>query len=229
MGLTRGVLVDIEGTTTPIAFVHRVLFPYARARLAAFVTAHGGRPEVAAELAEVRRLHPSADPVATLLGWMAADAKVTPLKALQGLIWADGYAAGELQGEVYPDVAPALRAWHAGGIRLFVYSSGSAVAQRLIFGHSTAGDLAGLFDGFYDTRVGPKRAAASYDRIAIAAGIPAAGLLFLSDVGAELDAAAGAGLQTCQLVRAEDGTVAAPGHAVARDLASVTALFGLPG
>ncbi len=220
-----GVVVDIEGTTTPIAFVHKTLFPFARERLPAWISAHADAPE----LAEVRKLHPEAEPLDTLLRWMDADAKVTPLKTIQGLIWAEGYAAGELQGALYPDVAPALRAWHAAGVALFVYSSGSVGAQRLIFGHSTDGDLAGLFRGFFDTAVGPKREAASYDRIAIASAIPAAALLFLSDVGAELDAAAAAGLRTCQLVRAEDGTVAAEGHPIARGFDKVSALFDLPG
>ena len=227
MSPTRGVVVDIEGTTTPIAFVRDTLFPFARGRLPAFLAVHAGEPEVASELAEVRRLHPEAEPLATLLGWMDADAKVTPLKALQGMVWDEGYRSGELRGAVYPDVPPALRAWHAEGTALFVYSSGSVAAQRQIFGHSTAGDLAALFSGFFDTRVGAKREAASYDRIAIATGNPAPSLLFLSDVGAELDAAAAAGLRTCQLVREEDGTVAVEGHPLARDFGRVSTLFGL--
>lgn len=219
-----GVVVDIEGTTTPIAFVHQTLFPFARERLPAWVSAHADAPE----LADVRALHPDAEPLDTLLRWMDADAKVTPLKTIQGLIWAEGYAAGQLRGALYPDVAPALRAWHAAGVALFVYSSGSVAAQRLIFGHSTDGDLASLFRGFFDTAVGAKRESDSYDRIAISAGIPAAALLFLSDVGAELDAATAAGLRTCQLVRAEDGTVAAEGHPIARGFDKVSALFDLP-
>ena len=225
---TRGVMVDIEGTTTPIAFVRDTLFPFARARLPSFLAECGHKPPVAAELAEVRRLHPGADPLETLNGWMDADAKVTPLKALQGMIWDEGYRSGELRGAVYPDVPPALRAWHAAGLKLFVYSSGSVAAQRQIFGHSTAGDLAGLFADFFDTRIGAKRERDSYDRIAIATGNPATFLLFLSDVGAELDAAAAAGLRTCQLVRPEDGTVAVDGHPIARDFNNVAALFGLP-
>ena len=227
MSPTRGVVVDIEGTTTPIAFVRDTLFPFARARLPAFLAAHRGEPAVEVELAEIRRLHPDADPLATLSGWMDADAKVTPLKALQGLIWAEGYRSGELRGAVYPDVPPALRAWHAAGMALFVYSSGSVAAQRQIFGHSAAGDLAVLFSGFFDTRIGAKRERDSYDRLAIATGNPAPSLLFLSDVGAELDAAATAGLRTCQLVRPDDGTLAGEGHPIARDFGNVTALFGL--
>lgn len=222
------VLTDIEGTTTPIAFVRDTLFPYARARLPSFLAEHGARPEVAAELAEVRRLAPGQPERATLLHWMDADAKITPLKALQGLIWREGYADGSLQGALYPDVAPCLRLWAGAGVRLAVFSSGSTEAQRLIFGHSVAGDLTGLFAGFFDTRVGSKREADSYARLAIALGLPDAEVLFLSDVEAELDAAAAAGLRTCQLVRAADGTVASERHDVAQDFVAVAARMGLP-
>lgn len=220
------VLTDIEGTTSPISFVHSVLFPYARACLPALVAAGG--PEVEAALAEVGRRAPGQDPLAALLGWMDQDAKEAPLKELQGIAWREGYRAGELQGEVYPDVAPCLRAWHAAGIRLMVYSSGSVEAQRLIFGHSTAGDLAGLFTGFFDTRTGPKREVASYRAITAEVGLPPGAVLFLSDVGAELDAAAEAGMRTCQLVRAEDGSQAAPGHPHAGSFPEAARLFGLP-
>jgi enolase-phosphatase E1 len=222
------VLTDIEGTTSRIAFVRDSLFPYARARLEAFLRAHAGEPAVAAELAEVARLAPGQDAVAALLGWMDRDAKVTPLKALQGMIWDEGYASGALRGDLYPDVAPNLRRWAAGGVRLFVYSSGSVPAQKLIFGHSVAGDLVPLFAGFFDTRIGAKREAASYGSIASGVGLPAREMLFLSDVAEELDAAAAAGLATCQLVRAEDGTRAGDRHPVAADFAEVAARFGLP-
>ena len=223
------VLLDIEGTTTPIRYVHDVLFPYARARLAQLVRARADEPEVAPALAEVGRLAPGADPVEALLGWMDADAKVTPLKTLQGILWRDGYEAGELRGEVYPDVPPCLRRWAAAGVRLFVYSSGSQEAQRLIFGHSSAGDLAALFGGFFDTRVGPKREPESYRTVARAVVLPPGEVLFLSDVETELDAAAAAGLRVCQLVRAEDGTVASERHPTAAGFEEVSARFGLPG
>jgi enolase-phosphatase E1 len=222
------VLTDIEGTTSRIAFVRDTLFPFARDRLARFAAEHGGEPAVAAELAAVRDLAPGRDPVEALLGWMAEDAKVTPLKALQGMIWEEGYASGALKGDLYPDVAPALRAWAAAGVRLAVYSSGSVEAQKLIFGHSVAGDLAPLFGGFFDTRTGAKREAASYAAIAGALGVAPRGLLFLSDVEAELDAAAASGLRTCQLVRAEDGTAASARHPTAPDFTAVAALNGLP-
>ena len=164
----------------------------------------------------------------TLLGWMDADAKVTPLKELQGLIWREGYASGVLRAEIYPDVTPRLRAWHGRGVRLAIYSSGSVEAQKQLFGHTEAGDLTGLFDGFFDTRIGGKREADSYRRIAAEMAVQADAILFLSDVEAELDAAAAAGLQTCQLVRAQDGTVAASGHITAADFLAVAAAFDLP-
>ena len=228
MGPVSAILTDIEGTTTPIAFVHRTLFPYARANLAAFLAARADQPEVAAELAEIRRLSHGAEPLDVLRAWMDQDAKATPLKTIQGMIWRLGYDRGELRGEVFPDAAACLRTWHSAGLKLFVYSSGSVEAQRQIFGRSTAGDLAGLFAGFFDTHIGAKREADSYDRIAIAAGTPAPSMLFLSDVEAELDAAAIAGLRTCQLVRAEDGTQPSARHATAVDFFAASRHFDLP-
>jgi len=223
----RIVLTDVEGTTTPIAFVRDVLFPFARARLADFLAGHAADPAVAAELAEVARLAAGQAPLAALLGWMDQDAKVTPLKALQGLIWAEGYREGAIKGAIYPDVPPALRAWSAAGIGLAVYSSGSVEAQRLIFGYSEAGDLTPLLGFYFDTRVGPKREAASYTRVAGELGAAPGDVLFLSDVVAELDAAAQAGMRTAQLVRPQDGTVAGPQHTIATDFVAVAREYGL--
>ncbi len=220
------VLTDIEGTTTPIAFVHDELFPYARARLPAFLHAHAGHAEVAACVAEAQGLAGGRPVLDALLGWMDEDAKVPPLKALQGLIWEEGYARGELVGRLYPDVPPALRGWHARGLCMAVYSSGSAAAQRLIFGHSDAGDLVRCFSFFFDTRVGAKRDPDSYRCISERIGMPAGETLFLSDVEAELDAAALAGLQTTQLVRPQDGTVPSSRHPIAGDFAMVNARIG---
>jgi enolase-phosphatase E1 len=222
------VLTDIEGTTTPIAFVRDVLFPFARARLPQWLLAQAQRPDVAAELAAIRRLAPGRPEVETLISWMEQDLKSTPLKALQGFIWDEGYADGSLRGDLYPDVAPALRRWAAAGLRLYVYSSGSVDAQKLLFGHSVAGDLTPVFSGFFDTRVGSKRESESYQRIAIGIGVPPPEVLFLSDVEAELDAAAAAGLRTCQLVRPDDGTAPSDRHHTATDFPAVAARFGLP-
>ncbi len=228
----RAVLTDIEGTTTPIAFVHRVLFPYARAALPGLLSARADEPQVAAALAQIRALAPGGDPLAQCLDWMDRDAKITPLKLLQGLAWQDGYADGTLRGELYPDVAPVLRAWHAAGVRLAVYSSGSEAAQRLIFRHlpeACGGDLSGLFSAFLDTRIGAKTEAQSYRAAARRLDLPPASILFLSDSAAELDAALAAGLAACQLLRPQDATAACPRHPGCGDFAAVAARFGLPG
>jgi len=177
----------------------------------------------------VRAEAPGEDPRASLKRWMAADEKKTPLKTLQGLIWEAGYRDGRLNGHLWPDVAPCLRAWHAGGLRLAVFSSGSVAAQKLLFGHSEAGDLTPLLSGFFDTRVGQKREAASYAAIAKGMGLPAGEILFLSDIAEELDAAKEAGMQCCQLLRAADGTQPSGRHAEEADFPAVSRRFMLPG
>ena len=206
MTAVRAVVTDIEGTTTPLAFVHEVLFPYARERLAGFVTANESDSQVAAALAEARELGGIADAdtdatVRLLLSWMDEDRKAGPLKLLQGLIWRQGYEDGVLKGEVYDDAAAALKEWRARGLRLFVYSSGSEEAQRLIFGHSDKGDLAQLFEGFFDTRIGAKVEAGSYEAIAREAGLPAGEMLFLSDHAGEIGAALHAGMKAVRIDR----------------------------
>jgi enolase-phosphatase E1 len=206
----RAAVVDVEGTTSTIAFVHTVLFPYADAHLDQYVRAHRTDLEVAEAMREAARLadeEPDADDatvLAHLHRWIAEDRKVTPLKALQGRIWAEGYARGDLRGHVYADAAAGLRRWHAAGVRLYVYSSGSIAAQRTLFANSVEGDLSPLFSGNFDTTTGPKREAASYRAIASAIGLPAADIVFLSDVDAELDAARSAQMQTVRLLRAAD-------------------------
>lgn len=224
----RAILTDIEGTTTSIAFVKDRLFPFAEAALEQYLSAHAAEPEVAAILDEVRALAPGQASAEALRGWMRADAKVTPLKALQGLMWEQGYRDGRLKGHLWPDVAACLRAWHAAGLTLAIYSSGSVPAQKLLFGHSEAGDLTPLFAAYFDTRVGGKREAASYAGISEALGIAPAEILFLSDVVEELDAARASGLLTCQLVRPADGTQPAGRHPEAADFPGVARLFALP-
>jgi len=223
----RLVLTDIEGTTTAIAFVHATLFPFVAQTLPEFLALHQNVPEVAAVLDQVRAAEPAQAPLETLRRWMAADAKVTPLKTLQGIMWRHGYADGRLRGHLWPDVAPALRAWHAAGTRLAVYSSGSEEAQRLLFGFSEAGDLAPLFERFFDTRIGLKREAESYNHIAIGLGVPPSDILFLSDVAEELDAATLAGMRGCQLVRAQDGTRPSGRHPQAATFSQVAQIFAL--
>jgi enolase-phosphatase E1 len=205
----RYVLMDIEGTTTPIAFVHEVLFPYAAKHLPAFVAAHAADAEVrrcldetkATAQAEAGARLDDAGALGQLLVWIAEDRKHPALKTLQGLVWRQGYADGALLSQIYDDVPGALREWAARGLRLGIYSSGSVEAQVLLFRHSDKGDLTPLLGDYFDTAVGPKREPASYRTIAERLGSPAAEILFLSDVEAELDAAAQAGMAPTQIVR----------------------------
>lgn len=202
----KAILTDIEGTTSAVSFVFDVLFPYATEHLPGFVRQNAERAEVAEQLDAVRQdsEEPDADierVVAILLAWIAEDRKATPLKALQGMVWEQGYQAGQLKGHVYPDAVQALKDWHREGYGLFVYSSGSVQAQKLIFGCSEAGDLSGLFSGYFDTTCGPKRDPQSYRNISEAMGVAPADILFLSDIVQELDAALDAGMATCGLAR----------------------------
>lgn len=203
--MIQAIVTDIEGTTSSLSFVKDVLFPYARKHLAAFVAAHGDESAVRALLDDANREAGGglndAGLVAQLERWIDEDRKLTPLKSLQGLIWEAGYRNGDFQGHIYPDAAAALRAWHERGIRLYVYSSGSVYAQKLLFGHSESGDLTPLFSGYYDTRIGAKREAGAYRAIVADIGLPAGDILFLSDIVEELDAARAAGMQTIQLIR----------------------------
>jgi enolase-phosphatase E1 len=178
------LLLDIEGTTTPLAFVTDTLFPYARARLAAFLAREGRADQAAAFLAEMDR-----------------DSKSSALKELQGRIWEDGYASGELTGAVFDDVPRAFARWHAASRPIAIFSSGSVLAQQLLFRHSRAGDLTPFIARYFDTRVGAKRDAASYARIASTLAVAPAALTFVSDIVAELDAARAAGMQTILSLR----------------------------
>lgn len=203
--MIKAIVTDIEGTTTSISFVYDVLFPYAREHLADFVRCHAEDAHVAPYLNDVR-LVAGADldlegVIAQLEQWMAEDKKVTPLKALQGMVWEKGYHEGDFTGHVYDDAHTQLLAWHAQGIALYVYSSGSVKAQKLLFGYSCYGDLTPLFSGYFDTTTGAKDDPASYACIAAQSKLPANAILFLSDVAKELAAAAGAGMQTYWLVR----------------------------
>lgn len=217
--MIRAVLTDIEGTTSSLSFVKDVLFPYARDRLPAFLTARATDADVRRLLDDVRReagaVLDSAALTETLLRWIDEDRKITPLKALQGLIWEAGYRDGELTGHIYDDAHAALVQWRARGIRLFVFSSGSVKAQQLLFGHTDKGDLRPLFDGYFDTTVGAKRDPQAYRRIADAIGVAPEDVLFLSDIQEELDAARTAGMRTYWLIRSGE-VPAAPAHPVAR-------------
>ena len=207
----RAILTDIEGTTSSLSFVKDILFPYARAHLAGFVRAHAREPAVRHELDEVSRQAGRAlsddDAIRQLIAWIDEDRKITPLKSLQGMIWEQGYRQGELKGHVHEDAVRQLRRWKSEGLALYVYSSGSVLAQKLLFGYSVHGDLTPLFSGYFDTNVGPKREAAAYQAIVHAIGRPPGEILFLSDIPEELDAARSAGLRTCLLTR--DGETSA--------------------
>jgi enolase-phosphatase E1 len=224
LSVIKAIVTDIEGTTSSIEFVHKSLFPYARAHLRRFLREQAGDPRVQALIDDVEAIvgwDLSIDEAAGVLEqWIAEDRKVTPLKTLQGMIWKVGYQAGELKGHVYADTPVFLRRWHEQGLQLYVYSSGSVEAQKLIFGHSDAGDLTPLFSGYFDTQVGGKREAASYRAILERIGLPGSQVLFLSDIGEELDAARAAGMQTCQLIR-DSIAKPAPAHPQAADFSEV--------
>ena len=221
------VLTDIEGTTTPSTFIQGVLLPFANAALPDWAT-RIDLPEVAGVLAEVRRMVPDQSELTTLRHWSERDLKLAPLQQLQGMIWEQGYADGALRGEVFPDVAPHLRAWAATGVRVFTFTSGSIQAQRLIFGHSVDGDLSGLIAGFFDTRIGAKRDPDTYVRLAIGMNVPTLAVAFLSDVEAELDAATTAGMRVCHIVRPGSLTEPSDRHPVAADFAAAAQLLDLP-
>lgn len=222
------IVTDIEGTTSSLSFVKDVLFPYARERMADFVQAHRHEPDVAKLLAEVGkdagRPLSDTETVAQLVRWIDEDRKITCLKALQGMIWEQGYRQGDFKGHVYDDAAKNLRRWRARGMLLYVYSSGSVYAQKLLFAHSDNGDLTPLFAGYFDTTIGMKRDAASYAKIVRAVARPASQILFLSDIKEELDAAASSGMQTGWLMR--DGVLPVDtAHFPARNFDDIDAHF----
>ncbi len=227
-GEVRAVLTDIEGTTSSIDFVKSVLFPYARKHLRPFLLQHHREPEVAVQIEAVRQMLAAegGEPVdleaviRQLERWTDEDRKITPLKALQGMIWEAGYREGTFRAHVYEDAVRALRCWRKAGLSLYVYSSGSVQAQRLFFRHTTAGDLTSLFSGYFDTTVGAKREAQSYRRITAELGLPPSAIVFLSDVRAELDAARTAGLLTVWVVR-EGRPEGGAAHPVVRDFGAI--------
>ena len=203
--MIKAIVTDIEGTTSSLSFVKDVLFPYSREHMARFVHANAQTPEVRKELDEVRRLSGKSlsvnEAVEQLLCWIAEAKKITPLKSLQGMIWEDGYRKGDFKGHVYEDAVRHLKQWKSAGIALYVFSSGSVKAQKLLFAHTDYGDLTPLFSGYFDTNIGSKREAGSYRKIAESIGIAPQDILFLSDIREELDAARGAEMQTTWLVR----------------------------
>lgn len=226
--MIRVILTDIEGTTSSISFVHDVLFPFAAKHLPGFVTENRDVPAVAEQLDAVAEKsgvdRTDVDGLVDVLQqWIREDRKETSLKALQGMVWEQGYQQGELKGHIYPDAADYLQRWHDRGLRLFVYSSGSVKAQKLIFGFTTEGDFTPFFSGYFDTRIGGKKEADSYRNILKELGVEPETVLFLSDVEAELEAASAAGLKTAWLVR--EGELPDTSRFVARDFSEVDTLL----
>lgn len=223
--MIQAILTDIEGTTSSIAFVKDVLFPYARDHIAEFIHKHNTDAEIRILLDEVctetGKLLDDEQIIDQLVRWIDEDRKITPLKTLQGMLWQQGYRDGEITGHIYEDAVEKLKEWKNRQIKLYVYSSGSVAAQKLLFGFSSYGDLTSLFSGYFDTRIGSKQEPASYGAIAEATGLPAADILFLSDSAEELDAARSAGMPTMQLVRPEDGTQPVGRHPGSKSFAGI--------
>jgi len=204
--MIRAILLDIEGTTTPIAFVHEVLFPYAREHAKEFLAGNTDADDIARLRAEHAAdvnngEHPPPQLDAYVEWLIARDRKSTGLKSLQGKIWRQGYLDGSLKSQVYADVAPAFARWRARGLSINIFSSGSVLAQQLLFAHTDAGDLTKFIDQYFDTNIGKKGEAASYRRIADALSLRAEEVLFISDVVTELDAANEAGMEPLLSIR----------------------------
>jgi enolase-phosphatase E1 len=234
----KGLLLDIEGTTSSIRFVYDVLFPFARQHLEEFLTRHWTEPDVRAACEQIARDTGAASladwtgsasaeqarqkVLSEVLHLMDRDAKATGLKELQGLIWRAGFVSGQLRAHVYEDVPAALQRWTAAGREVRIYSSGSITAQKLFFAHTEHGNLIPYLSGHYDTTTGPKKEAASYTTIAQAMTLPPEQVLFCSDVLAELDAARAAGLQTALTVRPGNAPVTTEhSHPVITSLAQI--------
>jgi len=222
----RAILTDIEGTTSSISFVKDVLFPYARKHMPAFVETHADKPYVQHWLAEAAKeagfVSASQQEIIELLQrWIDEDRKATPLKALQGMIWEEGYRSGEYRAHIYPEVAEKLREWKARNVDLYVYSSGSVQAQKLFFAHTEAGDLTSLFTGYFDTEIGAKRDVASYRSILGVIGRPGKNVLFLSDIAEELDAAHAAGMRTILLARPPSVCPTGSAHPCVADFSAI--------
>ncbi len=203
--MIRAVITDIEGTTTSVSFVYDVLFPYAREHMAQFILEHRCDDAVRSQMdlvcKETGKALDDQEVINQLLTWIDEDRKITPLKALQGLIWEHGYQQAHFKGHIYNDVPRNLRKWFELGIALYVYSSGSVQAQKLLFANTCFGDLTGVFSGYFDTRIGNKRERGAYERIIAQIGFRPGEILFLSDIEQELEAAELAGIRTMLLIR----------------------------
>ena len=203
--MIKAIVTDIEGTTSSLSFVKEVLFPYARKNMESFVRTHAKEDHIVKLIqdvqAEVEKELSLDETICQLLQWIDEDMKITPLKALQGLLWEAGYKSGDFKGHIYPDAKNCLECWYKQEIKLYVYSSGSVYAQKLLFAYTDYGDLNYLFSGYFDTKIGAKTESASYQNIISEVGVDASELLFLSDIQQELDAAKSVGMKTFFLVR----------------------------
>ncbi|HEY8410164.1 MAG TPA: acireductone synthase [Pyrinomonadaceae bacterium] len=201
----RGILLDIEGTTTPIAFVHEVLFSYARQHVRDYLTKHFDDEDVRADIRLLHAEDAFADDLDSVVAHVNRlidlDRKSTGLKSLQGKIWSEGYSDGTLRAQVYADVAPAFARWRVAGLDVSIFSSGSVLAQQLLFAHTEAGDLTPFISHYFDTGIGKKGDPESYRRIAEQIGLPPSEILFVSDVVTELAAAREAGMETALSIR----------------------------
>jgi enolase-phosphatase E1 len=202
----RAILLDIEGTTTPIAFVHDVLFSYAREHVREFLAANSAAEDIALlreeQAIDVKEGRNPPTELAAYVEWLISlDRKSTGLKSLQGKIWRQGYVEGSLKSQVFADVAPAFARWRERGLRISIFSSGSVLAQQLLFAHTEAGDLTPFIESYFDTTVGKKGEAESYRRIADVMGLEPEEILFVSDVVAELEAASDVGMKTLLSIR----------------------------
>ena len=206
------ILLDVEGSTTSIDFVYKVLFPYARSHVRGFLKRHGSSPDIQKDVAALRREHlqdtrqnlnPPAlnniepDSIVPYFQWLTdRNRKSTPLKSLQGKIWEEGYAHGMLCSHVFEDVPAALKRWQEENKKIAIFSSGSVLAQKLLFAHTTSGDLTHYLSANFDTTIGTKTDPVSYQRITNAMQCSPSAIVFISDLVAELNAASSAGLQT---------------------------------
>jgi enolase-phosphatase E1 len=205
----RAILLDIEGTTTPIAFVHDVLFSYARDHVREFLATGSAaedivllREEHAVDVSDAPPLTNEIESIAAYVEWLIRlDRKSTALKSLQGKIWRQGYQDGSLKSQVFADVAPAFERWRERGLRISIFSSGSVLAQQLLFAHTEVGDLTPFIESYFDTNVGKKGDAESYRKIAEAMSLEPQQILFISDVVVELAAANEAGMKTLLSIR----------------------------
>ncbi len=226
--MIKAVVTDIEGTTSSLSFVKDVLFPYARKNMAAFIFEHQTSlviKDLLVAVAEQSGVALTVDAlVGQLLQWMDEDKKITPLKLLQGLIWEAGYKKGDFNGHIYPDAVDYLRQWHQRGLFLYVYSSGSVHAQKLLFSHTEYGDLTPLFSGYFDTQTGAKKDPASYLAIAKAINLSAGNILFLSDSKEEINAAKHSGYVTVMLNR-DDWFAAESSYFQVKDFSGVESVL----